>query len=202
MSQPDFERAKQYAFKRLETELAPNLFYHNLGHTVDDVLPGVVRLARMTGITQEEIRLLELAAWFHDIGFVVQHDDHEQIGAQIATQVLPNFCFTAPQIEAIIGMIMATRVPQSPHNLLEKLIADADLDILGREEDFFSKNIALRLEFALYGNPTTDEEWYSSQLKFLESHTYFTDAAKSLRRAGKQKNITQLKRRIKRCRER
>ena len=28
-------------------------------------------------------------------------------------------------------MIMATRLPQSPHGLLQEILADADLDVLG-----------------------------------------------------------------------
>src|SRR5688500_819275 len=37
--QPDYEAALRYALDRLERELSPNLFYHSLQHTRDDVFP-------------------------------------------------------------------------------------------------------------------------------------------------------------------
>lgn len=196
MNQPDFEGAKQYALRRLKNELAPELYYHNLAHTRDGVLPAVMKFATQSGINEQEKLLLEVAAAFHDIGFVVQRTEHELAGCKIAAQVLPNFGFSQAQIEAIVGMIMATRLPQTPHNLLEEILADADLDVLGRTEDFFSRNQLLRLEMAINGQPATQEEWYRGQLKFLEGHRYFTQAARSVREAGKHKIIAELKKRV------
>jgi len=196
MSQPDFEAAKQYALYRLENELAPELFYHSLGHTRDHVLSAVIRLATMMNISQEERKLLEVAASYHDIGFLIQREEHEQIGSDMVRQILPRFDFTPAQIQQIVGIIMATRVPQSPHNLLQKIMADADLDILGREGDFWSRNQDLRSELAAYGELLTDTEWYARQLHFLQSHHYFTTAAQAWRHAGKEKHIAQLKQRL------
>lgn len=193
MSQPDFEAAKQYALHRLENELAADLFYHSLRHTKDKVLPAVIRLATMMNIGQEERILLEVAACYHDIGFIVQREEHEQIGSDIVRQILPRFDFTPAQIEQIVGLIMATRVPQSPHNVLEEIMADADLDVLGREHDFWLRNKDLRSELAAYGEVLTDAEWYLRQSTFLQEHDYFTPAAQALRYAGKQKHINQLK---------
>ena len=70
MNQPDFERAKEYALKRLEKELPPDLLYHNLEHTRDIVVPAVERLAAMEGIEGEALLLLRTAAYYHDLGFV------------------------------------------------------------------------------------------------------------------------------------
>lgn len=197
MNQPDFEAAKQYALSRLENELAPDLFYHSLAHTKDHVLPAVIRLATMMNISQEERNLLEVAASYHDIGFLMQREEHEQIGSDMAKQILPRFDFTPTQIEQIVAIIMATRVPQTPHNLLQEIMADADLDVLGRKQDFWSRNQHLRAELAAYGEVVTDTEWYSRQLFFLQSHDYFTCAAQALRHAGKEKHIAQLKQRLK-----
>lgn len=196
MKQPYFERAKQYAFRRLQNELAPDLYYHSLAHTWDDVLPAAIKLAALSGIKGEEKRLLEVAAAFHDIGFVVQRDEHERASCQIAAQVLPDFGFSPAQIDSIVGIIMATRLPQTPHNLLEEIMADADLDVLGRTEDFFERNHDLRSELAAYGDPTTLQQWYQRQLSFLQTHLYFTEAARLIRYAGKQQNIAELKKQL------
>ena len=50
MSTPDFERAKHYAFERLEHNLPPNLMYHSPAHTREDVLPAAERLAALERI--------------------------------------------------------------------------------------------------------------------------------------------------------
>ena len=191
MTQPDFEQAKHYALARLESELSPNLLYHALGHTRDDVLPAAERLAALEGATAEDRLLLLTAAAYHDLGFLEQYTDNEAIGVRIASEALPRFGYTPEQIQTIGSIIMATKLPQSPHTRLEEIIADADLDILGRD-DFMPRNQALRDELAAYGCPTTDEGWYRYQLQFLQVHRYFTAAAKSLRAAQKQRNVETL----------
>ena len=192
----NFQQAKQYALHRLELELSPNLLYHGITHTRDDVVPAVERLAGMEGIQGDSLILLLTAAWFHDLGFVEQPQYHELISARIAVQVLPGFGYTNEQVEIVRWAILATILPQDPQNLLEQILTDADLDILGRD-DFMLSNGGLRRELAFFGREFTDREWYSRQLKFLESHTYFTTSARALRDAGKLKSIYQLKDKLK-----
>jgi uncharacterized protein len=185
---PDVEGAIQHALSRLERELAPELTYHNLWHTAEDVLPAARRLAALSGIAAEDARLLEVAAAYHDIGFVLQRQEHERAGAEIAAQALPGFGFTSEQVVAVQDMILATRVPQSPRTLLEEILVDADLDALGRE-DSHARSQALRTEMAAHGTPLGEAEWYRFQLKFLRDHRYFTAAARSLRDEGKRRHI-------------
>ncbi len=188
MPQPDYQHAREYALGRLERELAPKLVYHCLAHTRDDVLPAVERLAERSGVSEEDQLLLRTAVLFHDLGFVEKRADHESVGVRLAAEVLPGLGYTPAQIAVIQGMIGATRLPQNPQTLLEELVADADLDVFGRA-DFFSRNQALREEMAAFGSTFTDEEWYNRQIDFMESHTYFTQAARNLRNEGKQINL-------------
>ncbi len=190
--EPDFESARRYALERLERELAPGIIYHSPVHT-HDIVPAVERLAAPEGVTGADLLLLRTAAYFHDLGFVIQYQDHEGASARIAAEVLPGLCYTPAQVNSIVGMILATRLPQSPHNLLEELLADADLDVLGRD-DFMPRNKDLQAELAAMGRPTTEQEWYRSQLNFLRSHRYWTSAARRLRDSGKQANIAALER--------
>ncbi len=190
--EPDFESARRYALERLERELAPGIIYHSPVHT-HDIVPAAERLAALESVTGDDLLLLRTAAYFHDLGFVIQYQNHEGASAQIAAQVLPGFCYSQEQVDAIVGMILATRLPQSPHNLLEELLADADLDVLGRD-DFMPRNRDLQTELAAMGRPTTEQEWYRSQLNFLQSHRYWTSAARRLRDSGKQANIAALER--------
>ncbi len=192
MNAPDFEAARHYALERLNTELLPELVYHSFWHTKDEVLPGVERFAEWAQIEGEPLLLLRTAALYHDLGFVEIRVGHEVVSARIAAEVLPRFGYRPAQIAQIEGMIMATRLPQTPHNLLEEMLADADLDALGRT-DYMPRNQALRAEMAAFGTKHTDKEWLHVQLDFLSNHHYFTAAARALRDTQKQKNIEELK---------
>jgi uncharacterized protein len=191
----NFELARHYALDRLEQELPPNLLYHGITHTRDDVVPAVEMLAGMEGVQGDALSLLLTAAWFHDLGFVEQPRYHELISARISVQVLPGFGYTDKQVEIVRWAVLATALPQAPQNLLEKILTDADLDVLGRD-DFMFLNDNLRRELAFYGKDYSDRDWYSGQIKFIESHAYFTSSARALRDAGQRKNINELKKRL------
>ncbi|MBI3243056.1 MAG: HD domain-containing protein [Chloroflexi bacterium] len=191
MTQANFEGARQYALRRLQQELLPKFVYHSLWHTQDEVLPASEQLAALEAVAADDLLLLRTAALFHDVGFTVRRAGHEEAGRQIAAEVLPGFGYHPSQIAVIGGIIIATKLPQSPHTRLEEIIADADLDVLGRE-DFMLRNQVLREELAAFGSITTDRQWLSTQLKFLKNHHYFTAAARSLRDGQKKKNVEAL----------
>ena len=191
MKGPDFEKAKQYALKRLERELPTELTYHSMEHTRDDVVPATERLAAMEGIKGEDLLLLRTAALYHDIGFIEQPDDHESVSVRMVCKILPGFGYTPAQIQVISDIILATKLSQSPNTLLEKIMVDADVDSLGRD-DFLAQSDRLRAEIESFGKVHTDEEWYRVQIDFLKAHSYNTDSAKALRNAGKERNIEKL----------
>jgi hypothetical protein len=58
------------------------------------------------------------------------------------------------------------------------------------------RNNNLRRELAYFGQEFTDNQWFSGQLKFIESHTYFTATARKLRNETQTKNITELKKKL------
>jgi predicted metal-dependent HD superfamily phosphohydrolase len=129
---------------------------------------------------------------YHDCGFMVSSKEHEAIGCDIARQSLPQFGYTPEQIERICGMIMATRIPQTPHNLVEQIIADADLDYLGRD-DFWTIGNKLFEELQMYGIIQTEDEWNSLQIRFLDQHHYFTKTAIETRKDQKDQYVAILK---------
>jgi uncharacterized protein len=193
----DFEGAKEYVLTRLERELSPLLVYHSFWHTRDDVVAATVRFADLENIQGEDRMLLLTAAYYHDIGFVHKRMGHEDASIEIMREELPRFGYAPNQIEIIAGIIQATKLPQTPHTLLEQILADADLDALGRE-DFFVRNQLLRQELINYDIPSTEDEWDEIQLSFLEAHRYFTTAAINLRGPTKHRHIAILVDRIRR----
>ena len=91
-------------------------------------------------------------------------------------------------------MIMATRIPQSPTNLLEQIICDADLDYLGRN-DFTPISENLYKEFMTFQIIPDNIVWDHIQIKFFESHHYFTKSAFDKRNEIKLKHLAMLKER-------
>lgn len=191
MDEEIFHRAKIYAEHRLERELSPVLYYHSLEHTRDDVVVAADRLALLENLPNQERLLLLTAAWFHDIGMTRQRIDHESASVAIAGEVLSGFGFLPEEVTEVQSMIRATHLPQTPLSPLEQILADADLDVLGRL-DFWARNQKLLAEHCAFGDVFTGDEWYRNQLSFMTQHTYFTAAARRLRSTGKQANITVL----------
>lgn len=83
---------------------------------------------------------------------------------------------------------MATRLPQTPHTLLESIMADADFESFG-SKDFLEQMTAIRIEFAAYRSHYDDFGWYNYQLEFLQKHQYFTASARQQYDFQKQNNV-------------
>lgn len=186
-----YEHAAAYALERLENELSPNLYYHSLFHTLSEVLPAVRYLAENEGLTGETFTTLMVAAHYHDIGFIVKYEDHESASAEIALEFLPKFGFSSEQIQTIRGIILATHLPQTPKTILEKIMADADLDVLGAP-NFMARNRDLRRELEAQGNQIDDLRWYRGQVNFIRSHHYWTATARVWRGPQKERNLAEL----------
>lgn len=183
----DFEKTKEFILKKLNSELSEHLKYHNVDHILD-VYHTAVQYAKSEGIKEEDTMLLKTAALFHDAGFIVQSEGHEKISCDIAAQYLPGFGYSKKQIDKIKGMIMATKIPQSPNNHLEQILADADLDYLGRD-DFEKISERLFQELDIKNR----NDWNKIQISFFGNHSYFTDTAKKSRDVKKQENLEKIK---------
>ncbi len=192
----DFEGAKKFILDKLKNELPPELQYHNFEHTLD-VLESAERLALLEKENGHDLLLLKTAALFHDSGMLIQYGDHEEASGVITRQYLPDFGYSKPDIEIINRMILSTKLPQSASTRLEKILCDADLDYLGRD-DFYMIAHRLRYEWGqLNIFPTTLYEWYRLQLSFLTNHDYYTPSAISLRQEKKIIHLAEIRELIK-----
>ena len=159
---------------------------------VKDVIKAVEEIAVAENVDGEDLMLLKTAALFHDSGFLHGAKDHEEKSCEIAQEYLLDYGYNQPQIDKIKGMIMATKIPQSPKNKLEEILADADLDYLGRD-DFFKIGDKLFDELTMFGIVNSERDWNLLQEKFLESHHFFTKTAINNRNQKKQENLEIIK---------
>ena len=171
-------------------QLPPNLLYHNAEHTLHPEL-GVASMANklslLEQISDQERELVVTAAYLHDIGYLTQPHKNEPIAAKIAGETLPAFGYTMPEVAYVQNLILATEVPTNPRNHLERILCDADVDNVGRD-DFLDLNEALRKEIG--ANDQLD--WYKRSIRFLEGHQFYTPSARALRDEGKQANLQKL----------
>lgn len=172
---------------KLINELPQNLHYHTIDHTLD-VYQSVSSIAKSEGIITNDIKLLQIAAIYHDAGYLIENQNHEAHSCDLARKYLPQFQYDEDDINAICSIIMATKMPQNPKTHLERIICDADLDYLGRS-DFFILSKRLYKEMIAFGLITNWKEWIKIQEVFLNQHHYFTTTAVNQRQVEKEKNL-------------
>ena len=182
---------RKKAFKILKSELSDDLFYHGLQHTLD-VLNVCNQYIKREKIDKYNAKLLRIGALLHDVGFTISNVNHEERGVEIAQQLMIEFGFSNADFKIVKGLILATKIPQTPKNHLEKIICDADLDYLGRS-DFYKISDYLFKELKAYSIIKTKKEWDLAQIKFLDTHKYHTDFALRNRQTEKEKRIAELK---------
>ena len=185
----EFDVIKHIVYSRLH-QLDPKLTYHSMAHTMD-VVDQSERIAKEEGVTGNDLWLLKVAALYHDIGFLKTYRKHEEMGCTIFLEDSAQLQFCDQEKDRIQRIILATKIPQRPHNLLEQIICDADLDYLGRA-DFFIIAEELRKEFLHFDIIQNNDEWDQLQLKFLKSHHYHTRSSQKQREGAKQEHIQQL----------
>ena len=187
----NFHAAKAFILDKLDRELSDVLTYHGLHHTLD-VLHVAEELCYLEKISPYETLLVKTAALFHDSGFTVSGQEHERLGCQIAKMYLPEYGYTTSEIRKICGMIMATKIPQSPKNYLEQILCDADLDYLGRD-DFYDIGNTLFAELRANKVLQNEQDWNRLQVKFLQGHSFFTRTARRRRAPRKQLYLNELR---------
>lgn len=186
-----YEQAYSFLINKLEKELPSWLTYHNAEHT-KNVIASAEYLAHAEGITGENFQLLRTAALFHDAGFLENHNKHEEISCKLAMKYLPDFEYSGEQINTICGMIMGTKLPQTPTSELAKYLCDADLFYLGTEK-YEATAERMFAEFKKTGFVKSKAEWLIKQADFLSTHTYFTQTAKREGEPHKQVVLKEIK---------
>lgn len=175
---------RKYVLSKLKADLPGHLTYHGIDHTLD-VLEVCEQYIRRLNLGEEERYLLRIGAVVHDMGFLVGPANHEEVGAGMASELMSQRSMNESQIEEVRGLVLATKIPQSPKNELQKIICDADLDYLGRDDyPVISQRLYEELKFMKVVQ--TDEDWKQLQINFLKAHYFHTPFAIANRAPKKQ----------------
>jgi len=189
------QKAEDYVTTLFKEELSDDLLYHNYAHTIE-VVEVVSLLGEKSELSDEEVEMLKLAAWFHDTGYVKKYVGHEEESLKYADDFLQSNNFPKNKLEEVKRLINSTKYDQNPHGLLEEIMHDADLSHMGRKR-FFRKGELLRVELETYlDEKYTELDWEKKQYKFLISNNFLTEAAKQEYGKRRVKNIKKQRKNI------
>lgn len=122
----------------------PARHYHNLGH-----IRALLAWAAEYRAQLQDYTAVRFAIWFHDVVYDTQRSDNEERSAVLAVQTLQRLNISAPVIELVEAMILATKVHQlGDLNDDAAWFLDFDLAILGSAPEFYQAyRQAIRQEY-------------------------------------------------------
>ena len=179
-------------FQKMDTSA---LLFHNLHHT-QTVVQRAKEIAAHHELSEKEMMIVFIAAWFHDIGYLFTGAvGHEAKSSEMMREFMQINLNDSEIITAIEACIMATKHPRNPTNLLEEIICDADTYHLGTKE-FKDTNKQVFEEISLKEGEIDKKEWNERALQFIEAHQYYTGYCRNLLVDKKKENMKKLRDRI------
>ncbi|TNE68099.1 MAG: HD family phosphohydrolase [Bacteroidetes bacterium] len=181
---------EQFVQAYFAEHISDKFVFHDFEHTVQTVA-AVKSIGEGCQLPSHDLELLQLAMWFHDTGYSEGPKNHEVRSCHVATEFLRGK-ISDEDLEMILDCIRATKVPQSPRNLMEQVICDADLSHLGMKI-YWDRTGKLRQEFILTKDLVmSDQDWVDFELNFMLSHEYHTAVAQEMLNKRKAKHIQRL----------
>ncbi len=190
------DQTKKFVVDLMTTQLADKYVYHNLQHTMD-VVNAAQEIATHCAVPEPDVEVLLTAAYLHDIGYTRHNEHHEDHSISISKEFLGEIGLDQAYIDGVVACIEATKMPQNPKNLIQKVLCDADLFHLSSGQ-YFEKAELLRNEFSLIEQDQISEsEWLDMSTVFIDNHQYWTDYGKQTLAPKKAKNRKKIKKRLK-----
>ncbi|MDN5203900.1 DUF5706 domain-containing protein [Fulvivirgaceae bacterium BMA10] len=190
------KKTKEYAGGILKDNVPEAVSYHNMQHT-KDVVDAAIEIGKASDLSEEEMEIVQLAAWLHDVGYCEGANDHEDMSIEMTRNFLSKMGVEPAKIEAVEGCIEATKMPQRPQNKLQEVICDADLYHLASNE-YFNRAELLREELEITkGMELSQLDWYQMNIQFFGEHEYFTEYAKEKLTPQKNENLKKVKKKVK-----
>jgi predicted metal-dependent HD superfamily phosphohydrolase len=186
------EKAESHVFHLFKDKLSPDYIYHNFNHTCR-VVSNAKRIAREEGVGEDDIEIITLAAWFHDVGYIDGPESHEHRSAQMAEHYLKKHGYPDDKTTKVANLIKATQLGVEPQTELEKIIKDADCSHFA-EPNYNLLSELLREEWKITQKKVfSDLEWaMSNRTVLLQYHRYFTAYGKNVLQPLKEANIAAL----------
>lgn len=195
-----YKKAEEYVRDLFEKHPNDKLLFHNRNHT-ENVVKHAKEIAGHYNLTEREMLVLYIAAWFHDTGHLFSSGlkNHEERGVEEMKKFMSEYDDGDKElVHEIEDCIMATKNPRHPKNLVQEIICDADTYHFGTKE-FKQTNKLMREEYGLREEKMSKEDWDEETLDMLDEHVFYTQYCKDLLDAGKKDNMKKIKKKLKKA---
>ena len=181
------EEAKEFVTRILTTELSENCLFHTINHTLE-VLNNAEIVGASSKLDGDAMNILRLSALFHDVGYVNAYDGHEFYSIERATAFLKSRNIEEESIKQVKAAILATKMPQSPKDIISEILCDSDLMYL-TFDDYFDKIDLMRMEWERVGKAKLNtNQFHMQSLDFFKLHKYHSEYGKKVLQPIKEKN--------------
>ena len=189
------EQVHEYVKDLLVNRLDSEHKFHNWNHT-QEVVEETQHLGGLCKLSDEDLVLLKIAAYFHDTGHVSCYTGHEEASADIASKFLSQFDVSKRELDKISGLIKSTKLTKSCSTLLQKVLHDADLSHIGKS--YMEKRTnKLREEWeGCLEKKYKEKEWLVLQIDFLSNLRFYTEPAKKLYKETRKYHVEKLRKQL------
>lgn len=186
------DHAKLFVIDFFRKNNDPKYLFHTLEHTMN-VVQQVERIGKEEGLNEQEMQAVVIAAWFHDIGYLIQMEEHEAQSIQTVRAFFGEYPVEPNISEMAEVCIKATKRDHEPVTLPEKVIVDADVSHLG-DPEFISISKKLRKErSSCFHNDVPSLDYWKETLAFMENQHFYTLYAQSNFHPVKLQNMEKVK---------
>jgi predicted metal-dependent HD superfamily phosphohydrolase len=158
-------------------EHSRHLPYHNYDNTIR-VVNYVKLLAQEENINQIDTEALKIAAYFHDVAYQVDVENHEDLAADKCSFYLQEQGKDIEFIDKVKAIILSTDPNKELKTDLDRILNDAINGHLSHKS-FVNYSDLLRREKEILKNDKIDADtWNDRNIQYVEKHRFLTDYAK------------------------
>ena len=193
-----YKKTEAHVAEMFHKHQPSHLVFHNLDHT-ETVVKKVNEIAGHYNLSEEDMMVVYVAAWFHDTGYLLDKpENHEFKSVEIMKEFMHENKTSDEVIEKIEKCILATRAPRNPLDLNSEILCDADTYQFGNKKEFKRTN-KLAFEEASHFSEfkLTRSAFEETTVKLLSDHKYHTTYCKEILNDVKKENIKKVKKEMK-----
>ena len=181
---------EEKVFEDILSRLPDSFHFHRSDHA-RRVYDQSFILSRAQEVEQEERLLVRTAALMLFTGLTHSYNNFENSSVEITREILPHYQYSEKQIDQVCNLILSTKMPFQPGNLLEKIVIDARMEYLGCT-DYTRKIELLYQELRESGVKINGQQFKHQQIELLHEFEFFTLAARRLREVSGPEQMTNL----------
>ncbi len=186
------EKVKLHVINFFEKHSSQQLVFHTLEHTLS-VVQQVGIISQAEGLSKEEQEAVTVAAWFHDTGYLVQLENHEEASVKIAKTFFEENPVDQDFENWVVACIEVTCRKREPLSKMESVILDADVAHVA-DENFIQISKRLKREITNCQNCNLKyKDYWEGTFVFLERLKFYSDYAKANYTDPLQANLQRVK---------